>query len=341
MAARPYDRQVPALSDYLEISPAVARAQWQRIVARPPPVKGKRQGVFEPIEVLLCHGLFLVLNPRSFGGANIHKVPGEAKRLAALFRRTPGSLTSKMLNLDGSREHGGRAEVELYVRLSKEPERYVALYRAAIEAGREVGLGPDVLPDYLGWLDAADAGLLGQDEIGHDELEIALREQHTNRRFWADEQGLDEPITTRLVEQRVRHGQHRFARQVLASFGQRCGFCGFSPVPLGMRRGLVASHIKPWRDSAPQERLDPRNGVAACPIHDVAFDQGFLTVNGGLRVHRAERLGVLVARDSAAQHLFGHETVARRLLLPEGAPEPGKRYLSWHHEHIWAGRGLG
>ncbi len=328
------------LSDYLELTPAAARRQWREVIARAAPVKGQRQGVFEPVEVLLCHGLFLVLNPRSYGGANIHRVPDEARTLAALFRRSPGSLTNKMLNLDGSREHGGSAEVVLYVRLAVEPERYVALYRIAIEAGREVGLGPDVLPDYLGWLDAADAGLMGQDEIGHYELEIAQREQHANRRFWSEEQGLDEPITTRLVEQRVRHGQHRFAREVLASFGQRCGFCGFSPGLLGMRRGLVASHIKPWRDSAPRERLDPRNGVAACPIHDVAFDQGFLTVNGGLRVHKAERLGVLVARDSATQHLFGRETVARRLLLPEGSPEPGKRYLSWHHAHIWAGRSL-
>lgn len=328
------------LSDYLDLGATDARRQWQDVVARSAPVKGRRQGVFEPVEVLLCHGLFLVLNPRSYGGANIDKVPDEAKALASLFRRSPGSITNKMLNLDGSREHGGRAEVELYVRLAVEPGRYVALYRMAIQAGRDVGLGPDVLADYLGWLDADDAGLLGQDEIGHNELEIALREQHDNRRFWAEEQGLDEPVTTRLVEQRVRHGQHRFARRVLDTFGHRCGFCGFSPVSLGMRRGLVASHIKPWRDSKPRERLDPRNGVAACPIHDVAFDQGFLTVNGGLRVHRAERLGVLVARDRAADHLFGRETVAPRLLLPDGSPAPGKRYLNWHHEHIWTGQGL-
>jgi putative restriction endonuclease len=36
---------------------------------------------------------------------------------------------------------------------------------------------------------------------------------------------------------------------------------------------LVAGHIKPWK---PSERLDPRNGLAACPSHDVAFDTGLL-----------------------------------------------------------------
>ena len=44
-------------------------------------------------------------------------------------------------------------------------------------------------------------------------------------------------------------------------------------------RLLIASHIKPWRDSTPAERLDARNGIAACPIHDAASDTGLLTVN--------------------------------------------------------------
>jgi hypothetical protein len=44
------------------------------------------------------------------------------------------------------------------------------------------------------------------------------------------------------------------------------------------KRMLVAGHSKPWKDSAPSERMDPRNGLAACPSHDVAFDTGLLTV---------------------------------------------------------------
>ena len=44
----------------------------------------------------------------------------------------------------------------------------------------------------------------------------------------------------------------------------------------GGRRMLVASHIKPWKDSSPRERLDHRNGLAACPTHDAAFDAGLL-----------------------------------------------------------------
>ena len=51
-----------------------------------------------------------------------------------------------------------------------------------------------------------------------------------------------------------------------------------------------AGHIKPWKDSSAGERLDPRNGLAACPSHDVAFDTGMLTVTADLKIHLAQPL---------------------------------------------------
>ena len=51
----------------------------------------------------------------------------------------------------------------------------------------------------------------------------------------------------------------------------------------------------------PSERLDPRNGLAACPVHDVAFDTGLLTVNGGLRIHVARSLAGAVQSDPLAR----------------------------------------
>jgi putative restriction endonuclease len=54
-----------------------------------------------------------------------------------------------------------------------------------------------------------------------------------------------------------------FALNVLSNCDQRCIFCGLNPSAFGAGRMLVAGHIKPWKDSAPSERLDPRNGLAA------------------------------------------------------------------------------
>ncbi|MGH3152049.1 MAG: HNH endonuclease, partial [Streptosporangiaceae bacterium] len=65
-----------------------------------------------------------------------------------------------------------------------------------------------------------------------------------------------------------------FALNVLANCGGRCVFCGLNPGSFGANRMLVAGHIKPWKDSTSAERLDLRNGLAACAIKYVAFDTG-------------------------------------------------------------------
>ncbi|MFN0284130.1 MAG: HNH endonuclease [Kineosporiaceae bacterium] len=97
-----------------------------------------------------------------------------------------------------------------------------------------------------------------------------------------------------------------------------------------------ASHIKPWRDSDNRERLDHRNGLAACPTHDVAFDVGLLTVNGGLRIHTAGRLLAAMESDHLARQYFDRPPLRDVLLLPVDADPPAAEYLQWHKEHIFA-----
>jgi putative restriction endonuclease len=97
----------------------------------------------------------------------------------------------------------------------------------------------------------------------------------------------------------------------------------------------VAGHIKPWKDSSPTERLDPRNGLAGCPAHDAAFDKGMITVNGGLRIHLAESLADAVRSDPLARQFYGRPTLREALLLPPGAWLPTRKYLDWHREKIF------
>lgn len=322
-----------SLRDYLDIGPDEAMRQWRAILARDPPKKGRRQEAFRPIEVLLCFGLFRLLDPRRYGGRNIGHLPDEVKALAATFRRPPGSLTNKMLNLSFQRPHGGRLEPELFLRLSVEPERFLRLYLTILDAARAAGLGADRVPDFLGT--AGDTVLLGQDEIGDREIGIVLNEQEgdtgtTRLREWLGDAG-----TERLVEQRARLGQHRFAAAVLAAFDRRCGFCGFSPRGLGARGLIVASHIKPWAACTnDRERLDPRNGIGACPTHDKAFDGGLLTVNGGYRIHRARDLEARLA-DRVTESFFGRGILGERLRIGTGTAGPARRYLDFHRRNVF------
>jgi putative restriction endonuclease len=194
-----------------------------------------------------------------------------------------------MLNLSFDRPHGARVEPELFLRLNADPDLFLRLYRTILEAARSLGIGDDRVPDFLGIEHALD--LLGQDELGRIEIDAALIEDMRDKNTRRLRDFLDDADTERLVEQRIRLGQHRFAAAVLDAFDHRCGFCGFSPSELGAKRMLIASHVKPWAACENnRERLDPRNGIAACPTHHIAFDTGLLTVNGGLRIHRATRL---------------------------------------------------
>ena len=127
--------------------------------------------------------------------------------------------------------------------------------------------------------------------------------------------------TERILLAAARVGQHVFAQQVLANCRSRCVFCGLQPSSFGATRMLLAGHIKPWKDSTPTERLDPCNGLAACPAHDVAFDTGMLTVNGGLRIHLARPLAEAIQTDPLARQYYGTPPLREVILLPQ-APRP-------------------
>lgn len=321
-----------SLHDYLEIDREKAVRQWRAIRERSLPAPGRRQEPFRPVEVVLCIALFRRFDPRRFGGANIHLLPPDVHTLATTLRRSPGSLTNKMLNLSFDRAHGAKAEPEVFLRLAREPDRFAQLYRTVLEAARESGLDAVAVPDVLA---GVDVPLLGQDEIGGREIAIAVDTvrhavETARLREWFGEQE-----TERFLEQKIRLGQHRFAAAVLDAFDHRCGFCGWAPEDLGGRGLLLASHIKPWaKCESDRERLDPRNGIAACPTHDKAFDCGLLTVNGGLRIHRARGLEARLT-DPMTEAFFGAGVLGPRLLLGARGEQPDKAYLDYHRTNVF------
>ncbi len=72
-----------------------------------------------------------------------------------------------------------------------------------------------------------------------------------------------------LIKSRVGQGDFRNG---LLSYWEGCAVTGYKTPAM-----LVASHIKPWRDSDNQERLDTYNGLLLTPNLDKAFDTGFIT----------------------------------------------------------------
>ncbi len=330
---------------FLDLSPADARAQWQLVAARPVPAPGKRQEKYRPVEVVMCFALFFELDPHRFGGANIGSAPQALHMLARTFRRSPNSLTFKMLNLDGARPNSAGDEPQLYLRLMEDPARFMDLYGVVLHAAREVGLGPLAVPDVLDLESAGGLAFVGDRSLGStslDEVRQRAREQaHAEaeraRRAAKETRVVtdrDIEVTERLVVVSTRLGQHRFARSVLDAWDWSCGFCGMSVTPeLRGRRLLIASHVKPWRDADDNERIDQTNGIAACPAHDAAFDTGLLTVDDDgtivrshLLTHWPEPLDRGLYRPPLLQHALRPPTA-------DAAPAP--TYLAWHREHVF------
>ncbi len=327
-----YVGRVRSLSDYLDLTVEQARSQWSQIRRRQ---RKPRQEPFTPVEAILCYGLFQIVDePHKYGSASIQNAPPIVRDLAELFVRPPTSITHKMMNLEGgARNRGGKFEPVFYAEMRRDPNQFTGLYNVVLAAAREEGVVPLDLPDFL-MLEGIDySDLLGQEELDHQELSRMV----TNMAAQQRSSRLEDPgDTERIVEQRVRIGQHRFATEVLANFGYTCGFCGFAPNALRGNKLLMASHIKPWSDCDSKERVDVLNGVAACPTHDAAFDSGLITVNGGLKVHRAPKLETSTRADPGVDQYFG-QVLKPKLVIPEQAERPGDPYLNWHHEHVFQG----
>ena len=326
-----------SLRAYLDLSAQDIQEQLLALMARQPPT-GRRQVPFNAVETLLCYGLFSQLNPHRYGGSNIETVPPLVKNLAAFFHRSANSITSKMLNLDGSRSHGARQEPLLFATLASDPLLYPALYAQILLTARSIGIDETILPDFLGYLTPEQEGdaLLGQDDLPAS-LGILLKDAEKDMQAIERDFQLGDRLTEKLAERKVRLTQHYFAQAVIENAGRRCVFCGFEPRSLPNRSALLrASHIKPWARSTPNERVDVRNGLAACPLHDVAFDQGYLTVNGGYRIHKARTLQESIANDPGVERYFG-EILQTVLVFPERAKRPAANYLAYHQEHIFKG----
>lgn len=89
------------------------------------------------------------------------------------------------------------------------------------------------------------------------------------------------PETQRLQLSKARVGQGLFRKQVML-VDPRCRVTGVEDSRL-----LIASHIKPWRDSSNVERLSGYNGIMLSPHVDALFDERLITFenNGRMLVH--------------------------------------------------------
>lgn len=133
------------IEDTVGLTMSNAREQWRQVAVR---VSKPRQVRYVPIELILCMALFRILRPNGYGGGNIHTAPQQVHVLASTLKRSPSSLISKMLNLQGARENAATDERDLYWVLS-EPGRLDTLYTLVLDAARAEGFMEDRVPEIV------------------------------------------------------------------------------------------------------------------------------------------------------------------------------------------------
>ena len=132
---------------------------------------------------------------------------------------------------------------------------------------------------------------------------------------------------TRTATVKTRVNQGFFRSAVLSAYNKRCCVTGLDVPSL-----LIASHIKPWRDSDPQtERTNPCNGLSLNALHHEAFDDGIFTIDTDYRI-----LVSKLAKERYTSEVFNDYFVkyeGQTITLPERFL-PSKEMIEYHNSKL-------
>jgi len=117
----------------------------------------------------------------------------------------------------------------------------------------------------------------------------------------------------------ARVGQGKF-RKGLIDYWSGCAVTGFPDT-----RFLVASHIKPWKNSENPERLDTFNGLLLLPNIDKAFDLGYVSFK--------QQGKIILSPELECADVLGINA-AMSVQLDEGHQE----YMAFHRNEVFKKR---
>ncbi|WDI95509.1 HNH endonuclease [Xanthomonas campestris] len=159
----------------------------------------------------------------------------------------------------------------------------------------------------MGWVEARDA----------TDIEVVESPTPDDQRL-ARDYGLDDTQIRQMMLS--RRGQGRFRNETLRFWGGRCAVSGLPDICF-----LVASHIKPWKDANPNERLDGFNGLPLTPNLDRAFDRGYVSFAEDGSIMISPALSV-----ESMQALGIRPDMALRI-----CDERLGTYMAYHREHVF------
>jgi len=199
-----------------------------------------------------------------------------------------------------------------YSPLSKIGHGYQAVYLASVPRKMAVTLAQLMSPTVLRLVTATqaaeEANIVDTELLGINEWEEAETDRILRNKTLAE--------TTRKALIKARIGQGLFRRNV-ASIEHRCRVTG-----VVYPAHLFASHIKPWRESTNEERLNGENGLLLTPSIDHLFDRGFISF---------EDNGELIVSDVAHKESIRRMGVDTERVIRVGRFSEGQKFFLTHH----------
>lgn len=128
-----------------------------------------------------------------------------------------------------------------------------------------------------------------------------------------------ETVTAREKEilAKARIGQSEFRDIILQKFENKCCLCGVT-----LKELLIASHIKPWKDSNDMEKVNINNGLCLCPNHDKLFDKGLITFDESGKIVISNKLNEI------NQTFMNVHTTMR--INENYLTDELKQFMNWH-----------
>ena len=131
-----------------------------------------------------------------------------------------------------------------------------------------------------------------------------------------------------VIKQRVN--QAAFRSMILYNYKERCAITG-----INIPDSLVASHIIPWADSTPKQKLNPENGICLSALYDKAFDRGLITISpDDYTICLFSALRKYETQDYFDKHF---RTIAGQKLIMPIEHHPNRDFLAYHRDNIFKG----
>jgi len=152
--------------------------------------------------------------------------------------------------------------------------------------------------------------------IESNEFIDSIEEQTIINKVYADS---NLTSTTKKAIVDARKGQGKYKKNLI-KVEKKCRFSGVTDSTY-----LIASHIKPWKNSNNQERLDGNNGLLLAPNFDKLFDKGFISI---------EDNGNLIFSEDLSDEVFDLWELNKYKNLGEFNIEQ-KKYLKYHRRYVF------